>query len=296
MIHYEGDAEGIDTPASDLPRFQGDLDNLSVPCAHASANNGVTTSSTASKTTNYIPTRIVGSPKFKAAITAVCMKHLVVFNTCLGQNPAKVPPMDIEVDTKRWRVNSNKGPPRNQTLEKQLEIQRQTDILLANKVISTSKAEHYSQVHLTPKPVALKNDGVPDSLKTGESERPIEYDSAHEKRPSNISMKSSQGWRFCIDFRALNLCSVGMGWPIPNIRHMLQRLGAKKPRIFGKLDFTSGYFQAPLSVASRIFTAFTTHAGMFEFNRAAMGLKGAGPLVPECTSCYCISWAHVCHL
>ena len=144
-------------------------------------------------------------------------------------------------------------------------------------MISTSKAEHYSQVHLTPKPVALKNDGVPDSLKTGESERPIEYDSAHEKRPSNISMKSSQGWRFCIDFRALNLCSVGMGWPIPNIRHMLQRLGAKKPRIFGKLDFTSGYFQAPLAVASRIFTAFTTHAGMFEFNRAAMGLKGAGP-------------------
>ena len=66
-----------------------------------------------------------------------------------------------------------------------------------------------------------------------------------------------------------------MGWPIPNIRHMLQRIGNKRPKFFGKLDFTSGYHQAPLAKSSRIYTAFITHMGLYEWNRVPMGLKGA---------------------
>ena len=67
-----------------------------------------------------------------------------------------------------------------------------------------------------------------------------------------------------------------MGWPIPNIQQMLRRLGSHKPTIFGKLDFTSGYHQAPLAKVSRIFTAFITHMGVYMWNRVPMGLKGAG--------------------
>ena len=67
-----------------------------------------------------------------------------------------------------------------------------------------------------------------------------------------------------------------MGWPIPNIQHMLQRLGSHKPTIFGKLDFTSGYHQAPLAKSSRVYTAFITHMGVYVWNRVPMGLKGAG--------------------
>ena len=136
LIHYEGEAEGIDTPASDLPRYQWELEDLSVPCTPASASNVSSKGSTASET-NYIPTRIYGSPSFKAAIIAVCNKHLVVFNTTLSRTPASVPPMDLEVDTVLWRVKANKGPPRNQTLKQQRQVQNQTSKMLLKEVISS---------------------------------------------------------------------------------------------------------------------------------------------------------------
>ena len=50
----------------------------------------------------------------------------------------------------------------------------------------------------------------------------------------------------------------------------------KKTKYLGKLDFTSGYHQAPLAVECRIFTAFITFMGMFMRNRVPMGIKRAG--------------------
>jgi hypothetical protein len=41
------------------------------------------------------------------------------------------------------------------------------------------------------------------------------------------------------------------------------------------MDFTSGYHQAPMSAAARIFTAFICWCGLFEWLRVPMGLKGA---------------------
>jgi hypothetical protein len=41
------------------------------------------------------------------------------------------------------------------------------------------------------------------------------------------------------------------------------------------MDLTSGYHQAPLAESARIFTAFITFFGIFEWLRVPMGLKGA---------------------
>jgi hypothetical protein len=57
---------------------------------------------------------------------------------------------------------------------------------------------------------------------------------------------------------------------------MLARIALKKPKLFGKLDFTSGYFQTPLAEEFCKFTAFITFMGVYEFLRAPMGLKGSG--------------------
>ncbi len=104
-------------------------------------------------------------------------------------------------------------------------------------MIRPSQAPWYSQVHLTPKP--------------------------------------NGAWRFCIDYRGLNDCSEAMGWPIPNVSRMLQRLGDKRAKFFAVMDLTSGYYQAPLSKASQSATAFLTDIGIFEWLRVPMGLKGA---------------------
>ena len=109
--------------------------------------------------------------------------------------------------------------------------------MLKSKVIKESQAPWYSQVHLTPKP--------------------------------------DNKWRFCIDYRKLNDCSEAMGWPIPNVYRMLQRLGARKAKYYGVMDLTSGYYQAPLSLNSQSATAFITFMGTYEWLRVPMGLKGA---------------------
>ena len=58
---------------------------------------------------------------------------------------------------------------------------------------------------------------------------------------------------------------------------MIQRIGSKKPRVFGVMDMTSGYHQAPLSDEARTLSAFICFMGVFHWLRVPMGLKNAGP-------------------
>ena len=291
FIHFEDEAQGIETSASDLPDYQWSM----IPPDLRAGELRTTWSSQVKEVhelqtttqripkdsaealrqqTCYIPSKIYGSEEFKSRIRAVCKKHIRCFNTRLGADSALVRPMTLEVDEAKWCVNSNKGPPRAQTLEKQAEVEKQVLEMLKNGIISTSTAEYDSQVHLTPKPVAglnpLENKPSPDNF----AEHLPDYATTSSK--SNISTKAKNGWRFCIDFRNLNACSKGIGGHIPNIRHLMQRLGSKKPKRMGKLDLTSGYHQAPLAKESRHWTAFITHLGVFEWNRVVMGQKGAG--------------------
>ena len=86
----------------------------------------------------------------------------------------------------------------------------QLNKLLEANVIRPSQAAEYSQVLLVPKP--------------GENK-----------------------WRLCVDYRALNDAMLPMGWPIPNIRRIFQRLGSKKATLFGVLDLIAGFHQVLMS-------------------------------------------------
>jgi hypothetical protein len=37
-------------------------------------------------------------------------------------------------------------------------------------------------------------------------------------------------WRFRLDYRILNRYTKSKGWPIPNIKEMLARIGARRPQ------------------------------------------------------------------
>jgi hypothetical protein len=106
--------------------------------------------------------------------------------------------MELHVDLDKWQDRKNSRPARLQTKAKQYETLRQVNKMIANNVIRKSQASSYSQVLLTPKP--------------------------------------NDKWRFCIDFRELNLITKSMGWPIPNIKQMLQRIGDQRSMIFGVMD------------------------------------------------------------
>ena len=181
---------------------------------------------------------IAGSPSQVAAIQKVLNKYTDVFRETISNTPAKIPPFEINVNKKEWeKLKCNKGYVRPQWSAKMTAIKQFIDQAARDNLIDSSQASHFSQVLLTP--------------------------------------KTNGDWRFCIDYRALNTVSEGQGWPIPNIKSMLQRIGDVKPEIFAVMDLTSGYHQAPLSKASQEYTAFITHMGLYRWLRVPMGLKGA---------------------
>ena len=108
---------------------------------------------------------------------------------------------------------------------------------MSQGIIERSSASYYSQIHLAPK---------------GDGKK-----------------------RFCIDFKKLNDCTDPASWPVPNIREMFVRLGTHKSSVFGVMDLTSGYHQAPMSFAARIFTAFIAFCGVFHYLRLPFGPKRA---------------------
>ena len=121
------------------------------------------------------------------------------FSNNLPKQPAKVTPLSFTLDKSKWMKRSNQEPARRQTLQKEEVIQTMTDELTATGVISPSpQAEAWSQVHLVRKP-------------TGK-------------------------WRYCIDFRRLNVELHNRGWPLPRIQELIARIGNTKPKYFGKID------------------------------------------------------------
>ena len=181
--------------------------------------------------------RVYGTPELQESIHRVCSKYDSVFSRTLSSDPALIPPMELDVDHLKWGHNKNRTSHRPVSTAKQNEIQRQTADMLAADLIRVSRAQHWSQVLLTPKP--------------------------------------NDQWRFCIDYRNLNDSTQATGWPLPNIKETLRRIGNSKAKHFAVMDLTKGFYQAPLSENSKYLTAFICFAGLYEWNRVPMGLKGA---------------------
>ena len=85
----------------------------------------------------------------------------------------------------------------------------------------------------------------------------------------------------CVNYRELNDCTANASWPIPNIAEMLRRIGSQKPKIFGVMDLTQGYHQAPLTFATRAYTAFIAFSGVYQFTRLPFGPKRAPSYIQE---------------
>jgi len=193
-----------------------------------------------------------GSPEFKAKIIALIREFSDVFSRELASEPADLPPLDVSVDKQKWEVPKNQGRARPTSGQNQTELRRQLAILQSCKVIeSITGVKAYSQVLLVKKP--------------GTEEK-----------------------RMCIDYRALNECIGHMNWPLPNILHMVDRIGQRKPKIFAKFDMTKGYWQLALSNTLRLATAFITAFGIFVWNRIPMGLQPASSYFQYCMTT--VSW------
>ena len=134
-----------------------------------------------------IPSHIEGPPELRKDITDLCREYQQIFSTSLRTEPAKVPPLHFDYDAAAWQKPPNKLPARGLSVDKQLALSDLINKLLNEGIIRPSKATTWSQVVLVAKP--------------------------------------NKGWRLTIDSRNLNKLIVNQGWQIPNIQHIINRIG-----------------------------------------------------------------------
>ena len=94
-----------------------------------------------------------------------------------------------------------------------------------------------------------------------------------------LTPKKNGKLRLVLDFKSLNKATLNKyEWPIPDNKEMLQRVDDQHPKHFAIFDLTSGYYQAPIHIDSRNFTAFKTKKGTYRWLiiRLPMGLTHAG--------------------
>lgn len=89
-----------------------------------------------------------------------------------------------------------------------------------------------------------------------------------------VLIKKKDGpWRFCIDFRLLNLYTISDPFPLPRISDLLHSI--RKSKYFIALDLRAGYWQIKMDIKDIGKTAFRTHRGLYEFLVMPFGLKTA---------------------
>ncbi len=178
-----------------------------------------------------------GPRKLQEGLKNLVQEYQNVFQPVLSNNAARVEPYDFSVKLEVWERPENQLPPRKMDRTKDMEMKRQVDLMLENGILEESRSSYYSHALMVP-----KSDGQ---------------------------------WRFCVDFKNLNKATEKEGWPIPNIKTMLERIGGRRPKYFIVLDLTSGYFQIPMARKAAKYTAFITQWGLYQWKRMPMGLKGA---------------------
>jgi transposase InsO family protein len=183
---------------------------------------------------------VEGEGELYTKVRKMLQSYKDIFRRVVSDRPAQgIDPMKLEVDLDKWRNNkATSNHCRPQTRERERAIEEHIRTMLTLGVIEESQAQNFSQVHLEPKP-----DG---------------------------------SWRFTVDYRILNECSrVNQGFPLPNIKQLLHRLGTKNAKYWAKIDLTSGFHQTELAEESREFGAFIALGRIYQPTRVFMGLKNA---------------------
>lgn len=101
----------------------------------------------------------------------------------------------------------------------------------------------------------------------------IRHSTSPYASPIVLVKKQNGEDRLCVDYRQLNAITIKLPYPMPLVEEQLAVLAGNT--IFSSLDLVSGYHQIPIAESSKLYTAFVTNDGHYEFNRMPFGLVNA---------------------
>ena len=108
--------------------------------------------------------------------------------------------------------------------------------------------------------------------------------------PIVLVKKKNNTWRMCIDFRRINEHSIRDAYPMPQINSILSRL--QEAQYVSAIDLKNGYWQVPINVESRQYTAFVVPGrGLYQWRVMPFGLHSAPAtfqrLLDQVVTCEC---------
>ena len=200
-----------------------------------------------------IPPAIYGSSDFVRKAKKLCEKH-GVFSDKLKKEPAYLTPYAMEIDKEIWERKRNRGKPRCLGRQKNAIMKLFVDALLKGGVIEdATEAVYHSFAHLV-----LKGNPNRDDMVNKTPEELVEH------------------YRMVIDSRALNEATKRtLEFPMPTVKDIMSNIAEERNEVYSKFDLTKGYWQVELHRDSRLYTAFMTSEGVYQWVRLPMGLRGA---------------------
>jgi hypothetical protein len=99
--------------------------------------------------------------------------------------------------------------------------------------------------------------------------------------PIVLAKKKDGKYRFCIAFQKVNEVTRKDAYSLPFIKVILDKL--RRARYISTIDLKNGYWQVPLTPASKPITAFTVPSrGLYQFRVMPFGLHSTPELDPYC--------------
>lgn len=116
---------------------------------------------------------------------------------------------------------------------------------------------------------------IDEELKNMLEQDIIEPSRSSWSSPILLVPKRDGGYRFCVDYRALNAVTKKAAYPLPYISAILNRL--RDAKYLSSMDIKSAYWQVPVKESCTELTACTVPGGrgLYNFKRMPFGLSNA---------------------